>query len=331
LSDQAHMIEAFGLTKRFGRFVAVDSLDLAIPRGQVVGLLGPNGAGKSTTIRMLAGFLPPSAGVVLVDGLDMHRHGAKVRPRIGYLPEAAPSYGEMRVVEFLKYRARLYGIERGKRRQRIETTLQRCWLDDVRRRPIHQLSKGYRQRVGLAAALLHQPPVIILDEPTVGLDPTQIRETRGLIRELAGRHTIVLSTHILPEVELTCDRIVMIARGRVRAAGTLDELRAAASRTIRYRIETDVSRAENLLREHRGVADVECIIIDGKWRRCTVSAREDAADLREALAAILSKAGGTIRELQRETPTLEHLFIQAAAEAEMARPHEEAAGKRDAA
>ncbi|MCZ6834594.1 MAG: ABC transporter ATP-binding protein, partial [Planctomycetota bacterium] len=196
------MIVAQNLTKRFGRILAVDNLNFEIPQGQVVGFLGPNGAGKSTTIRMITGFLPPTAGRVLIDAHDVALHRRWVRSRIGYLPESAPLYGEMRVREYLKYRSKLFGVPRGKRKSAIDEALDQCGLKDVQRRPISQLSKGYKQRVGLAAALLHDPPVLVLDEPTVGLDPSQIREVRALIRKLAGSHTILVSTHILPEVEL---------------------------------------------------------------------------------------------------------------------------------
>ena len=318
MSDRSNMIVARNLSKRFGKFLAVDSVDFEIPRGQVVGFLGPNGAGKTTTIRMIAGFLPPSSGIVEVDGLDVNRAHRQVRQRIGYLPENAPLYSEMRVSEFLKFRARIFGIERTKRRRAIEHVQRRCGLDDVRRRPIAQLSKGYRQRVGLAAALLHQPPVLILDEPTVGLDPTQIREVRALIRELAHHHTILLSTHILPEVELTCDQIIMIARGRIRAQGTIESLRDAAAKACRYVLEIDSGKPENAIRDLRGVIDVQSSVMDGNWRRVTITASEKALDLREPIAATVVKLGGMARELRREAPTLEHLFVKMIADAEAA-------------
>lgn len=316
MSERSDMIVARSLTKKFGRFLAVDSINFHIKRGSVVGFLGPNGAGKTTTIRMIAGFLPPSAGVVELDGIDASRNPRQVHQRIGYLPEAAPLYTEMRVAEFLKFRARLFGIERSKRRRAIDMVLRRCGLEEVQRRPIHHLSKGYRQRVGLAAALLHQPPVLILDEPTVGLDPAQIREVRALIRELAGSHTVILSTHILPEVELTCDHVMMIARGKIRMSGTLEELRSKAVRDCRYIIEIDSGRHENPIRELRGVTDVQTTMVDDRWRRLTVTSSDSAGDLREALASLLAKSGGVIRELRRETPSLEHLFVQMIAEAE---------------
>lgn len=316
MSDRPNMIVADHLTKRYGRFLAVDEVNFAIACGRVVGFLGPNGAGKTTTIRMIAGYLTPTFGSIRVDGLDAVKHSRAVRQRIGYLPEAAPSYGEMRVREFLKFRAKMFRIPLSKRKRSIDLALRRCALEEVQRRPIHQLSKGYRQRVGLAAALLHQPPVLILDEPTVGLDPSQIREFRGLIRELAEHHTILLSTHILPEVELTCDEIIMIARGRIRAQGTIEQLRRKAAKSTRYVVECDSSKAAAALRDMRGVSDVQSASVNGAWKRLTITAADGAGDLRESIATELSKVGGHLRELTREAPTLEHLFVQMSAEAE---------------
>ena len=316
MSDRPNMIVAGHLTKRYGRFLAVDDVNFEISRGRVVGFLGPNGAGKTTTIRMIAGFLTPTSGSIRVDDIDAVTRSRQVLQRIGYLPEAAPSYGEMRVREFLKFRAKMFGIPFSKRKRSIDLALRRCSLEEVQRRPIHQLSKGYRQRVGLAAALLHQPPVLILDEPTVGLDPSQIREFRGLIRELAEQHTILLSTHILPEVELTCDEIIMIARGKIRAQGSIDQLRRKAANSTRYLVECDSSKAAAALRDVRGVVDVQSASVNGSWKRLTIAGAEGSGDLREAIAAELSKVGGRIRELTRETPSLEHLFVQMSADAE---------------
>jgi ABC-2 type transport system ATP-binding protein len=270
---------------------------------------------------MLTGMLPPTSGQAEVDGMDVETHPLEVRRRIGYLAEAAPSYAEMRVIEYLRFRAKVFGVERGKRKRNIDMALKRCWLEEVQRKPIHHLSKGYRQRVGLAAALLHQPSVLILDEPTVGLDPTQIREVRGLLRELAQTQTILLSTHILPEVELTCDQIIMIARGRVRAAGTIDDLRSTAERFARYVVEADSAAAESALRDLRGVKDVQSQAIDSKWRRLVVTAAEGEGDLRERIAALIRGANANVRELRREAPSLEHLFVTMIAKAE----HEAAA------
>jgi ABC-2 type transport system ATP-binding protein len=201
-------------------------VSFAVEKGKVVGFLGPNGAGKSTTMRILAGFLTASSGQATIDGRDVFWDPIEARRRIGYMPENCPLYPEMRVVEYLRFRAGIKGLHGGAARRRIDYVLGRCWLTGVSRQLIGTLSKGYRQRVGLADTLLADPPVLILDEPTAGLDPSQIRETRKLIRELGQQHTMLLSTHILPEVEMTCDRVIIINRGQVAAEGMLDELRA---------------------------------------------------------------------------------------------------------
>lgn len=304
------MISAHSLTKKFGKTTAVDSLDLNIPKGQVVGFLGPNGAGKTTTIRMICGFLRPTAGRVEVDGLDVVRESLKVRSRIGYLPESAASYPEMRVVEYLKFRAGLYGLKRAKKRDAVSYALKRCWLNDVKRKPIGQLSKGYRQRVGLASAILHSPAVLILDEPTSGLDPSQIREVRGLIRELAGQHTILLSSHILPEVELTCDRIIMIAAGKVQAEGTIEELRTKAASKSQYVVETDSTQARQYLSAIKGIAEISVKQTDDGWQRLTIVARHGAGDLRQLISSKLSEQSCAVREIHREAPSLEQLFLR---------------------
>ena len=312
------MIAARHLTKKFGQTTAVDSVEFDIPAGQVVGFLGPNGAGKTTTIRMICGFLHPTAGHVSVGGLDVARHSLEIRRKIGYLPESAPSYSEMRVAEYLRFRAGLFGLNRTDRRKAIGLVLKRCWLEDVQRRPIHQLSKGYRQRVGLAAALLHSPPVLILDEPTAGLDPRQIQEVRGLIGELAGEHTILLSTHILPEVELMCDRIIMLAGGQIRAAGSIDELRAQAAGQASYIVETNAASARKALSGISAVTTVEAKILDDGWHRLTIVARANSSDLREAISDTVAKCGGTLRELRRNDPSLEQLFMRMIAQPDRA-------------
>ena len=219
------MIHVSNLTKYYGDYAAVRNVSFDVPRGQVVGFLGPNGAGKSTTMRILAGYLTATSGQATIAGLDVFWQPVEVRRRIGYMPENCPLYSEMRVVEYLRFRGGIKGLHGGACKKRIEYVLERCWLRDVRRQLIGTLSKGYRQRVGLADVLLDNPPVLILDEPTAGLDPGQIRETRKLIRELGREHTILLSTHILSEVEVTCDQAIIINRGQVVAAGRLEELR----------------------------------------------------------------------------------------------------------
>ncbi|MFO0851323.1 MAG: ATP-binding cassette domain-containing protein [Gemmataceae bacterium] len=220
------MIRVEHLTKYYGEYPAVRDVSFEVPKGRVVGFLGPNGAGKSTTMRILAGYLTASSGRASIDGFDVFRDPIAVRRRIGYMPESCPLYGELRVDEYLKFRAGLKGLGWSARRKRIDYVTQRCWLTDVRRQLVGTLSKGYRQRVGLADALLADPPVLILDEPTAGLDPTQIRETRKLIRELGREHTMLLSTHILSEVEMACDSVIIIAQGRVAEDGTLADVRA---------------------------------------------------------------------------------------------------------
>ncbi len=219
------MIVVENLVKYYGEYQAVRGVSFQVPKGQVVGFLGPNGAGKSTTMRILAGYLTATSGRARIDGKDVFWDPIAARRSIGYMPENCPLYPEMRVEEYLKFRAGLKGLGWSARRKRIDYVLQRCWLKDVRRQLVGTLSKGYRQRVGLADALLADPPVLILDEPTAGLDPTQIRETRKLIRELGQEHTMLLSTHILSEVEMACDSAIIIYQGAVVANGTLADLR----------------------------------------------------------------------------------------------------------
>jgi ABC-2 type transport system ATP-binding protein len=226
INGEGPVIHVSKLTKYYGDYPAIRDVSFDVPRGQVVGFLGPNGAGKTTTMRILAGFMTATSGRASIDGLDVFWRPVEVRRRIGYMPENCPLYPEMRVVEYLRFRAGIKGLHGGAARRRIDYVLGRCWLTGVSRQLIGTLSKGYRQRVGLADALLADPPVLILDEPTAGLDPSQIRETRKLIRELGEQHTMLLSTHILPEVEMTCDRVIIINRGEVAAEGMLDDLRA---------------------------------------------------------------------------------------------------------
>ncbi len=219
------MIRVESLVKYYGEYPAVRGVSFEVPKGRVVGFLGPNGAGKSTTMRILAGFLTASGGRASIAGKDVFTDPIAARRNIGYMPESCPLYPELRVAEYLKFRAGLKGLGWAARRKRIDYVLERCWLKDVRTQLIGTLSKGYRQRVGLADALLADPPVLILDEPTAGLDPTQIRETRKLIRELGREHTMLLSTHILTEVEMTCDSAVIIYQGEVVEDGTLEAIR----------------------------------------------------------------------------------------------------------
>ncbi len=313
------MIETDGLWKVYGDFAAVRGVSVAVPKGQIVGFLGPNGAGKTTTIRMLTGYLAPSAGAARVAGFDCVDQSHEVRKRIGYLPESAPLYREMRVRDYLDYRGRLFGMARPERQKSIGRTLDRCWLKEVSGKRIGKLSKGYRQRVGLAAAMLHDPEVLILDEPTSGLDPTQIVETRKLMRSLAGDRTLLLSSHILPEVERTCDRIIVIARGRIRADGSPEELTRTVARgrplTIEAKLDGDnsIERLTGAVHSCAGVGMAAGErMLDG-WVRLRVEPAEDAGDLREPVAAALRSASALVREIRAEGVTLEEVFSRAIA------------------
>jgi ABC-2 type transport system ATP-binding protein len=311
------------LTKVYGQTLAVDHISFEVPRGQIVGFLGPNGAGKSTTLKILTCYLPPTSGGASVNGFDIFHESEKVRENLGYLPENCPLYTEMKVREYLDYRGRLRKMPRADRQRRIDYVLDRCWLNSMQHKTIGHLSKGYRQRVGLADALLHNPAVLILDEPTIGLDPAQIRETRKLIRDLAGHHTVVLSTHILPEVEATCDRAIVIAAGRIVAQGSPDELRASRRLTARVLVECRGPRSEvqaALLRVS-GVSNVE--ILDGQATdaQYVVAALrpKDGYDVREEVARTVIQHGWPLREVRLEHATLEEFFVQVTANQAMAR------------
>ncbi len=308
------MIEVHDLVKWYGPTLAVDHLSFSIAPGQVVGFLGPNGAGKSTTLRMLTGYLPPTSGSARIAGVDVATQSEQARGRIGYLPESTPLYPEMRVEEYLDFRGRLLKMDRAARRQRAKIVIERCGLSAVRRRVIGHLSKGNRQRVGIAQALLHDPPVLILDEPTAGLDPNQIGEVRRLIAELRGKHTVILSTHILPEVEKTADRVMIIARGRIVAKGTPDELRRRVAQGARILVEVRASpeAVTHALRSLPGVREVQTTPAEG-WSLATVSPSE-AADLRESIGQTLLKNGWPVRELRYETASLEQFFVQITAQ-----------------
>ncbi|MBU0638194.1 MAG: ABC transporter ATP-binding protein [Planctomycetes bacterium] len=302
------MIEARNLSKYYGSRCAVDNISFKVNEGEIIGFLGPNGAGKTTTIRVLTCFHPATSGTASVAGHDVLRESLAVRAQVGYLPESVPLYHEMRVREYLRFRGKLHGLSRPEREQAIARVTERCWLGDVISRPIGQLSKGYRQRVGLADALLHNPPVLILDEPTIGLDPTQIRATRALIRELAQDHTVMLSSHILPEVEATCQRIIIISEGRLVASGTPEELRARITGESKLIVELRGPQEEVTagLRGLEGVSHVEAERHDG-WTRVTLSTR---TDLREAIYGLSTKEGWPIRELRRDIATLEDFFVK---------------------
>ncbi len=307
------MIRVTNLTKRFGSVVAVDDISFHVERGAVVGFLGPNGAGKSTTIRILACYQAATHGSATIDGHDVFSDSMAVRRRIGYLPESAPLYGEMRVREYLNFRGKLRRMTHPQRKTAIKSVSDRCWLGDFIDRPIGQLSKGMKQRVGLADAIMHDPDVLILDEPTVGLDPNQIRETCHLIRELGQRHTILLCSHILHEVEQTCSTAIIIASGRIVASGSLDELREQfrSDGRVIAEIKGPEREIEAKTRALSGVSAVELSAENG-WTRLTVSTKPKT-DVREELYKLTTQQGWSLREIRRESGSLEDFFIQVTA------------------
>ncbi len=301
--------------KSFSRVRAVRGISLDIRHGQVTALLGPNGAGKSTTIRMITAFLPPDRGEIRVCGYDTQSDSLDVRRRIGYLPEDAPMYPEMSVLGYLRFRAGLCAVPPRERRRAVARAMDRCSITHVRRRRIGHLSKGYRQRVGLAAAILHDPPVIILDEPTNGLDPAQIREVRALVREMGESHAVLVSSHILAEVEQTCDRVVIIAQGRICADGTPDELvaplAASAPYHARVRTETPPQTLLDAIETIEGVADARIVAnAPPDELRIEIVPRPQAGDLGCALGRTLARHACTICELSRTRPSLESIFLQ---------------------
>jgi ABC-2 type transport system ATP-binding protein len=312
------VISVSDLTKVYGQSMAVDHISFQVPKGQIVGFLGPNGAGKSTTLRMLTCYLPPTSGGATVNGFDIFHQSEQVRENLGYLPENVPLYTEMKVHEYLDFRGQLRRMSRAERLKRIDYVCERCWLTTVKKKTIGHLSKGYRQRVGLADSLLHNPPVLILDEPTVGLDPTQIRETRKLVKDLGGDHTVMLSTHILPEVEAVCDRAIIIAGGKIVAEGSPEELRASRRLQARVLVECrgPLKDVETALSRVSGVGHIEVTNGDshgdGKYVVAAIRPKE-AYDVREEVARTVIQNGWPLREIRLEHATLEEFFIQVTA------------------
>jgi ABC-2 type transport system ATP-binding protein len=307
------MIQVRNLTKRYGPVLAVDDVSFDVDEGGVTGFLGPNGAGKTTTIRILSCYQPATSGTATVGGFDVFSHSIEVRRRVGYLPESAPLYPEMRTREYLSFRARLRGMGPSERVSAIRRVSERCWLGEFIDRPIGHLSKGMRQRVGLADALLHDPPVLILDEPTVGLDPNQIRETRHLIQDLGAHHTVLLSSHILHEVEQTCTEAIIIAGGRIVASGSPRELREQFAARGRVVAEVQAPR-KDLEAGVKGISGVRSIDVttDDGWLRLAVDVSE-GRDVREDLYRLVAANGWGLREIRREGPTLEDFFVQVTA------------------
>jgi len=300
------MIEVRQLEKRYGETQALKGVSFSIPAGEVVGLLGPNGAGKTTAMKILVGYLLPTAGEAKVAGLDVTAEPLAVQRQIGYMPENAPSYSEMLVQELLLFMADMHSMDPDSRRRNLERTVEECRIQEVLTRPIGQLSKGYRQRVGLAAAILHDPPILILDEPTAGLDPNQIVEVRELIRRMGHTKTVILSTHILPEVEASCGRAVILIDGRVRADGTLDELTRSRVQVVTVRPD-DPGRARALFEGLRHVAAVSARPTGDGFHTYRLELGEDR-EIGEAVSEIARSHGWPLRELKRDDRSLEQVF-----------------------
>lgn len=312
-------ILAHNLSKYYGDAKAVDDITFEVHSGEILGFLGPNGAGKTTTMRMITCYLAPSAGTATVEGKDIQTESLEVRKLVGYLPEQNPLYFDMNVLEYLEYAAQLQGIARGMISRRVKHMVEVCALGEMKHKDIGQLSKGYRQRVGLAAAMIHEPRVLILDEPTSGLDPNQIVEIRSLVREIGKQKTVILSTHILSEVQATCNRVIIISRGKIVADGPIEDLQRSLHGGEKLLLEVEVPREESfpmisvqlknlpsveditLLEEHNGVKKVSIAI-----------AR--AADIRRELFAFCVTKGWTILELHREQTSLEDIFRQLTAD-----------------
>lgn len=303
------MIKVENLRKEFGSITAVDNISFEVDDGEIVGVLGPNGAGKTTTMRMLTGFIPPSSGRASVAGYDIFSQPIQARASIGYLPESVPLYTDMRVDEYLRFRAGLQGIPGSRKKQAITAALEKCWLTDVRSRIIGTLSKGYRQRVGLADSLLHDPPILILDEPTVGLDPNQIRETRNLIKELGKSHTVLISTHILPEVEMVCNRVIIVSKGRIMAQDTPDRLRNMVGRTsVVAEIKCQRAQIEEKLRQISGLSEISFKGMEQDFLRVNLYV-EPGFDPRVEIFKLAAANSLELRELHIDNITLEDVFV----------------------
>ncbi len=326
------MIEVEHLSKIYGSQLGIGDVTFSVEPGEIMGFLGPNGAGKTTTMRILAGYLPASSGTARIAGYDVHNQSLAVRKRIGYLPETPPLYPEMTVEGFLYFVARLKGVPSGDRNRQVKAAIERCNLEEKRLVLIRKLSKGFRQRVGIAQAIVHDPPAIILDEPTVGLDPRQIIEVRNLIKSLAGSHTIILSTHILPEVSMTCNRVTIINRGKVVATNTPENLEASLAGGAGYELEIEGDAAaatEQLLQLLPSVRLVESIPLGADQRSLTANraclrvvskpGTEPGADI----ITVLVGMGLKIYEMRRTKASLEDVFLELTTEEKQPLPESE--------
>jgi ABC-2 type transport system ATP-binding protein len=308
------MIEVEHLSKIYGSTSAIQDVTFGVEPGEILGFLGPNGAGKTTTMRILAGYLPATTGTARIAGYDVHEDSMAVRRRIGYLPEIPPLYPDMTVEGYLHFVARIKGVAAGDRTLKVKTAIERCNLNEKRKIIIRKLSKGFRQRVGIAQAIVHDPPAIILDEPTVGLDPRQIIDVRNLIKSLAGEHTIILSTHILPEVSMTCSRVAIINRGRIVATNTPENLMAQLAGGSGYELEVDgdATKLQKLLQVLPGICLVEIVPVEDlppnrSLIRITCTPNSEPG---RDIAAVTIGAGLGLHELRRTRATLEDVFLE---------------------
>ena len=313
--SQQTKIEVEHLSKVYGSTVAIEDVHFSVDAGEIIGFLGPNGAGKTTTMRILAGYLPATSGTAKIAGYDVHRNSMQVRSRIGYLPETPPLYPDMTVKGFLNFVAKIKGIKAGDRRRQVYNAMLRCQLVEQENVAIRKLSKGYRQRVGIAQAIVHEPPVIILDEPTVGLDPRQIIEVRNLIKSLAGDHTIILSTHILPEASMICDRVTIINHGKVVTTNTPNDLQAQLESSAGYEIEVagDIEPILPILRAIPGLTEItqseNSLSSHSDHHLINISCDSDS-EVGKDIAAIIVKQGLDLYELRRTRPSLEDVFLE---------------------
>ena len=305
------MIEVQHLTKRYGQVMAVNDVSFRVERGEILGFLGPNGAGKTTTMRVITGYMPPTQGKVVVAGFDVFDQPVEAKRRTGYLPETPPLYPDMTVREYLTFVAKIKGVQAGERHARVAAVMKKIWIGDMADRQCGKLSKGYRQRVGLAQAILHNPDVLVLDEPTAGLDPKQIIETRQLIKELAGTHTIILSTHILPEVAQTCQRVVIITKGKVVAVDTPDNLthRLRGAETMYVLVDAADVDATSALQAVPGVTRIGTSDRHGSAVGYEVETSRGQDIRRDLAAAVVSKGWGLL-ELRPLRMSLEEIFLQ---------------------
>ena len=307
-------IEVQHLSKVYGSTIAIEDVDFTVESGEIIGFLGPNGAGKTTTMRILAGYLPATTGTAKIAGYDVHQQSMEVRRRIGYLPENPPLYPEMTVEGFLNFVAKIKGVAASDRKKKVTSVIERCQLEDKTKIAIHKLSKGYRQRVGIAQAIVHEPRVIILDEPTVGLDPRQIIEVRNLIKSLAREHTIILSTHILPEVSMTCDRIMIINRGKIVITNSPSDLQKQLSGNYSYQLEL-VGNVQDILpklEEITGVITSKIITenLNNSNRDLVEIICDATTEPGKDIAALTINNGLSLYEMRRLRPSLEDVFLE---------------------